>query len=155
MHEKTFDLIDEFEIDSVEESSLEYPSSELQADTLFNFVNDLKNIIKPLQNRMLTPRYCIEDITYMKIEGIKRIAFPMKCFCDINFHRLGSHIGWYGNYGLAFKKDWSLKNGVQPVQYINEHSMQREDFTEAFNAALKNVNSRSIREKNERSKISG
>lgn len=30
----------------------------------------------------------------------------MKCFCDINLHRIGMHLDWYGYYGLAFEKNW-------------------------------------------------
>lgn len=61
----------------------------------------------------------------------------MKCFCDINLHRLSVHLEWYGYYGLAFSKEWGMKNGIQPMQYINPESELRRDFSSAFSSALK------------------
>ena len=61
----------------------------------------------------------------------------MKCFCDINLHRLEEHLQWYGYYGLAFSKAWGMRNHVQPIQYINPESDLRKDFSIAFSAALK------------------
>lgn len=112
------------------------PSS-IQADTLFTFMPELRFLIGTLKIQMLSPRYCTENIRYLHIDGIKDIAFPMKCFCDINLHRLGEHLSWYGYYGIAFSKAWGMLRGVQPVQYINPESDLRKDFTKAFNAALK------------------
>lgn len=111
--------------------------SKIQADTLFNFNTKLEYIIQAIKLKMLSPRYCKEDISYLKISGIKEIAYPMKCFCDINLHKLEDHLDWYGYYGLAFSKEWGMKNKIQPVQYINPDSYLREDFSLAFNTALK------------------
>lgn len=114
--------------------------STVQADTLFHFQGQLDWIINPLRLKMLSPRYCVEDISYLGIEGIQRIALPMRCFCDINLHRLGTHLYWYGYYGLAFTKEWGMRKGIQPIQYINPHSCLRSDFSEAFSAALRDEN---------------
>lgn len=111
--------------------------SKVQADTLFTFADQLEWIIKPLQQKMLSPRYCTEDIAYLKITGIRKIAIPMKCFCDINFHRLGEHLNWYGYYGLAFSKEWGMRKKIQPIQYLNPESELRKDISDAFTAALK------------------
>lgn len=111
--------------------------SHIQADTLFNFCTKLDYIIEPIKTKMLSARYCEENISYLNIKGIKRISFPMKCFCDINMHKLEEHLSWYGYYGLAFKKEWGMKNKIQPIQYINSNSEIRKDFTKAFTKALK------------------
>ena len=110
--------------------------SKIQADTLFNFTTKLDYLITSIKNSMLSPRYCIEDIKYLKLP-IKKIAYPMRCFCDINLHRLDSHLEWYGYYGLAFSKEWGMKKHIQPVQYINPDSKLCKDFSVAFKAALK------------------
>lgn len=110
--------------------------SKVQADTLFTFANQLEWIIRPLRQRMLSPRYCTEDIAYLEVDGIHKIAIPMKCFCDINFHRLGEHLNWYGYYGLAFSKEWGMRKKIQPVQYLNPESELRKDISDAFTAAL-------------------
>ena len=61
----------------------------------------------------------------------------MKCFCDINLHRLEEHLAWYGYFGLAFTKEWGMKNRIQPIQYINPNSALCRDFSSAFKAALR------------------
>ena len=87
--------------------------SKIQADTLFTFTSHLEYLIPIIKLAMISPRYCEEDIRYLKVRGIKRIAYPMKCFCDINLHRLEEHLMWYGYYGLAFSKEWGMKNKIQ------------------------------------------
>ena len=117
------------------------PSS-IQADTLFTFTTELKYLIASITGSALYPRYCEEDIKYLGIEDMDKIFIPMKCFCDINLHRIKCHLDWYGNYGLAFPKEWGMKMGIQPVQYINPKSKLCEDFSEVFNMALKNASSK-------------
>lgn len=105
------------------------------ANTLFHFVKKLDYLITSIKNSALFPRYYPEDIDYLEV-GIKQVAYPMVCFCDINFHKLHDHIQFYGGYGIAFSKDWGLKRGIQPIQYINPKSSLRCDFGQAFNLAL-------------------
>lgn len=112
-------------------------SSKIQADILFTFMTHLEFLITSVKQSMLSPRYCEEDVSNLNINEIKKLAFPMKCFCDINMHKLDEHLDWYGFYGLAFPKEWGMKNRIQPVQYINPDSYLCEDFSEAFSAALK------------------
>lgn len=115
----------------------QHTPSTIQADTLFTFTTQLDYLFQSIQNKMISPRYCEEDIKYLKIRHFKRIAYPMKCFCDINLHRLGAHLEWYGYYGLAFSKKWGMDHGIQPVQYINPKSELCKDFSYIFNAMLK------------------
>lgn len=111
--------------------------SRVQADTLFTFTSHVDYLITSIKDGMISPRYCAEDLSYLKIRGIKKMAFPMKCFCDINLHKLEDHLVWYGYYGLAFSKEWGMENKIQPIQYINPDSELRKDFASAFSAALK------------------
>lgn len=119
------------------EKASKHTPSKIQADTLFNFTTELKHIIAAIENKMLSPRYCEEDIRYLKIPHLKKIAYPMKCFCDINLHRIEEHLQWYGYYGLAFAKNWGMQRQIQPIHYINPDSVLRNDFKTAFLAALK------------------
>ena len=119
------------------EKASKHTPSKIQADTLFNFTTELDHIITYITNKMVSPRYCEEDIRYLKIPHLKKIAYPMKCFCDINLHRIEEHLQWYGYYGLAFTKYWGMQRQIQPIQYINPNSELRKDFTTAFSAALK------------------
>lgn len=114
----------------------EYIAPDNSADTLFTFMTELAFLIKTIKNKCISPRYCKEDIEYLMIEGIFSVAFPMKCFCDINLHKMRNHLDWYGGYGIAFSKEWGLKNGIQPLQYINPNSKLRIDYSESFNVAI-------------------
>lgn len=134
------DEIKAYEIGSAtakEEEIYSHTPSSIQADTLFTFISELEFLIPYIENACLYPRYCDEDIKYLNIEGLDKIYIPMKCFCDINLHRIGCHLDWYGYYGLAFPKEWGMKNGIQPIQYINPESKLCKDFSIAFNKALK------------------
>ena len=119
------------------EKTSKHIPSKIQADTLFTFTTELDHIVAYIKNKMVPPRYCEEDIRYLKIPHLKKIAYPMKCFCDINLHRIEEHLQWYGYYGLAFTKYWGMQRQIQPIQYINPNSELRKDFTTAFSAALK------------------
>ena len=119
------------------EKASKHTPSKIQADTLFNFTTELNHIITYIKNKMVSPRYCEEDIRYLRITDLKKIAYPMKCFCDINLHRIEEHLQWYGYYGLAFTKDWGMQRQIQPIHYINPESELCKDFTKAFSAALK------------------
>lgn len=119
-----------------EKRKIHTPST-IQADTLFTFTTQLEYMIPIIKSQLISPRYCDEDIKYLKIPKIKKIAYPMKCFCDINMHRLDIHLQWYGYYGLAFSKEWGMRNGIQPIQYINPDSNLCKDFSTAFSSALK------------------
>lgn len=127
------------DLGKVEVKLLDFPnsvhiSSKIQADTLFTFMTHLECLITSVKQSMLSPRY---DVSYLNINEIKKLAYPMKCFCDINMHKLDEHLDWYGFYGLAFPKEWGMKNRIQLVQYINPDSYLCKDFSEAFSAALK------------------
>ena len=115
-----------------------HPKPKTKPDALFNFTPKLDWLIWSIENKCLAPRYNIENIKYLGIKGIRKIAFPMKCFCDINLHQLKDHLEWYGYYGLAFTKEWGMKQGIQPVQYINAESRLARDFSEAFKQAVEN-----------------
>ena len=59
-----------------EKTSTHIPSK-IQADTLFTFTTELDHIVAYIKNKMVPPRYCEEDIRYLKIPHLKKIAYPM------------------------------------------------------------------------------
>lgn len=111
--------------------------SKIHPDTLFTFCSKLEYLESPIKSKMISAWYCEEDIRYLQIPNLKKIAFPMKCFCDINMHKLEEHLMWYGYYGLALTKEWGMKNGIQPILYINPESNIKKDYKIAFSNALK------------------
>lgn len=91
------------------------------------------------------------------------IAVLQKCFCDIPLHKLvattelsltadsekllhdisksqilegNNHPGFYGNYAIAFSKNWCEINNLQPVHYLNPRSTYTRDFSTLVSAAI-------------------
>ncbi|MCH5298091.1 MAG: hypothetical protein J1E85_10550 [Ruminococcus sp.] len=123
----------------------EHTSSTLQPDTLFHFMERVDWLIEIVQNKCISERYCQEDIAYLKISGIERLAIPMRCFCDIRLHDLQEHIQYYGACGIAFPKHWGMQKGIQPIHYINPNSKLTNDLSEVFNDSLLNKSKRESR----------
>lgn len=126
------------EVESAEEMKQLYSPPIQSADTLFHFVKKIDYLIPIIEKFALVPRYCVEDIDYLDI-GMKQIAYPMLCFCDINLHKMQEHMELYGGYGIAFSKKWGISKGIQPIQYVNSQSPLRNDFSMAFLDSLQSV----------------
>ena len=105
------------------------------SNVLCNYMREPEYLIKILKNQAIIPRYVTEPLDYLKVDGLKRIAFPMTCFCDIPFSKVGNHMTSYGGYGIALDKNKVIRNNrIQPIHYMNPASPLVADFKEAFNA---------------------
>jgi len=98
---------------------------------------------------------------------ISEIAVLQKCFCDIPFHKMNekfeiavakgstisseekqkieandynTHPGCYGEYAIAFSKAWSVRQGLQPVMYVNKESEFLNEFRKLFSYAMTSEN---------------
>lgn len=122
--------------------------SRIQPDTLFHFMSRLDYLIATLNKKAIYPRYCKENLRYLRLSDIKEIAFPMSCFCNIGLQKLENHMACYGYYGIAFPKSWCMQNGFLAVHYLNKDAELVRDIRSAFNAALRSLNEK--RNKNEK-----
>ena len=103
------------------------------ANVLCNYMQKSEYLEMILRNQAIIPRYVIEPLEYLNIEGLHRIAFPMTCFCDIPLSKVGSHMTQYGRFGIALSKQPIIeKFRVQPIHYMNPQSPLAADFREAF-----------------------
>ncbi len=93
----------------------------------------------------------------------KEIAVLQKCFCDIPIHKLAdtfelqgsgssfesldqheksriekenSHTTFYGEYAIAFSKQWGENNNLQPIQYLNKDSSYCKELIKVLNNAI-------------------
>lgn len=108
----------------------------LSANVLFHFMSELRFLCRAIEMKALFPRYCRENITYLDLKlderRITEVAYPEKCFCDIPVHKVLEHTSNYGEYGIGLPKDWGIKQGIQPIQYVNPKSHLIRDFRKAF-----------------------
>jgi len=72
-------------------------------------------------------KYCAEVLKLGKV-GSSQAAHPMISFCDIPLSNSSQHFDAYGNYGLGLTKEWAVKNGVNPVLYIDKDSLIAESI---------------------------
>ncbi|HBF4252061.1 abortive infection system antitoxin AbiGi family protein [Clostridioides difficile] len=114
--------------------------SEQSANALFNFMKKLEYLKYILENRAFIPRYNEEDIYYLGIENLDKMAFPMTCFCDICIQKIVHHCMNYGNIGIGMYKEWGISKGLQAIQYLNENSVLAKDLVELFNLSLIDIN---------------
>ena len=121
---------------ATENYSEKHVPSVVMPDTLYYFTTNLRWLLDILQYKMLSPRYCEEDISYLGIKNPSKIAIPMRCFCDIGMSKLSYHMEWYGDYGIAFEKAWCIAHGLQPLQYINSKSALKSDMAKCFKTAM-------------------
>lgn len=129
------------------------------SNALFHFMKRSTFLEYALLHKALVPRYCIEDVQFLGIQSkrgsFNKLAIPQKCFCDIPLHNITSkfpdtsesekfwskdHTHVYGEYAIAFSKEWGERNHLQPIQYINEDSWYRDLLSEDINTALNSEN---------------
>jgi hypothetical protein len=53
-----------------------------------------------------------------KLSDNAMMRFEMVCFCDIPLSDLNIHCSKYGRFGLAFERDFLIKQGASPVMYV-------------------------------------
>lgn len=88
-----------------------------KSNTLFHFTKSLETLKLILQNGFW-PRYCLEHISWMGLEDIDYIAYPMVCFCDIPLSRISEHVDFYGQFGVGVTRQWAETNNLNPVIYV-------------------------------------
>lgn len=132
----------------LQQDNFEYRQS---ANTLFNFMPKLEYLLDNLRQMKMYPRYVEENVEFLNLtygnRKIRKVAFPMLCFCDINLHKLSLHVegdvgkktDGYGKYGVGLDKKWCELHGFQPISYLNPISKQTTDFSKIINVGLKSL----------------
>ena len=132
--------MEEIMMESLETTHVSLPPLHwnLSSNVLCNYMKEQSYLDLILKNRAIIPRYVIESVKYLAIDGLDQICFPMTCFCDIPFSKVSVHMSRYGKYGIGLDKEAVLKKyHVQPVHYMNPDSPLAIDFKEAFSKFYK------------------
>lgn len=103
------------------------------SNVLCNYMQKQQYLDMIIKNQAIIPRYVMEPVGYLNLGDLKKICFPMTCFCDIPFSKVSTHMSRYGEYGIGLDKETVLqKYRIQPIHYMNEHSPLTDDFNKAF-----------------------
>ena len=98
----------------------------ISSNTLFHWTNK-DSLIGILKNEFKI-NYCREDFT---IKGglLLTIRVPLVSFCDIPLSESRNQMDKYGQYGIGLKKEWGIKNGLNPVLYMVSNSNLTTQYT--------------------------
>ena len=103
----------------------------LSSDFLFHYKGDF-DVVKLILQHGFRHNMWQESLPY---NGAKQENFCCS-FCDILPEQSAFHQQVYGDYAIALKKEWGIREDISPVRYIHERSP---GMTDAY-IALKNLN---------------
>lgn len=109
----------------------------LSSNSLIHLTEEKESLIGILKEDFII-KYCREIV--QTTEGWYGGAVPMVSFCDIPLSQIKKHINSYGKYGIGLKKEWALRNGLNPVLYIEKESHLAKIFRIALNTVLPGIN---------------
>lgn len=91
----------------------------LSSNSLFHFTGKI-GILKKILNDKLYGSYCKETFN---IQGtLENLYIPKISFCDIPLKTISNYSS-YGKYGIGLKKEWGIKNKLNPVVYLEKNSL--------------------------------
>ena len=101
----------------------------LSSNTIIHLTRDRSSLQGILEDNFKI-YYCKETIRLDEEEYQVRV--PMVSFCDIPLSEIKSHIEKYGNYGIGLTKEWAVRNGLNPVLYVEPKSLLARSYNVAF-----------------------
>ena len=107
---------------------------DLSSQELFHFTK-IENLKKILECQSFYPRYNLE-FTLLSNNYNRRAALlpiAMVCFCDIPFKLSKNHRIRYGNSAIVLSEEWKIKNGLNPIMYIQKDSRLANIFANLAN----------------------
>lgn len=97
----------------------------ISTNAIFHFTNSIE-VLESILLEGFRIKYCME-ILHLGV-GFSKMAHPMVSFCDIPLSMCKNHIEHYGGYGIGLKKEWAFNNKINPVLYIDRHSVIAESL---------------------------
>ena len=102
----------------------------ISSTSLFHFTRQFDWLQSIIQNGFEF-RECTEELSLRGYEscifdqlGITLTTHTAKiiCFCDLPLHQSKNHRSQYGQYAIALKKEWGIRNGVTPIRYVHANT---------------------------------
>jgi len=111
----------------------------ISSSTLFRFVNKFEYLIDILDNGF-SPRYSYEEFPTSTDKIKYRFGIPMICFCDIRLTQAKEHMERYGHFGIGMTETWRKHNRLNPVLYIEKHSLVTENLKKLHSVLYDTIN---------------
>lgn len=95
----------------------------ISEDNLYHFTKNIENLKSIIENGFIP--FFGEEIVHFDDYGdcqIRVESFPRVCFTDLPVDLIQNHKDKYGTYAIGMKKDWAIKNGMNPILYIQKNS---------------------------------
>lgn len=103
----------------------------ISTNSIIHYTNSI-DILKAILKEGFKLKYCQEILELN--DGRSNAAHPMISFCDIPLSESIKHFEAYGHFGIGLTKDWAVKNGINPVLYIDKSSLIAESIYELIKA---------------------
>jgi hypothetical protein len=87
------------------------------ASSLFHFTKDATTLSIILRDWRFRSAYCIEDVSEFGFD-VRYLGIPMVCFCDIPLKFIRPHSKRYGAFGIGLRKQWAIRNKINPLHYL-------------------------------------
>ncbi len=107
----------------------------ISSNTIIHFTEE-KNSLKGILESNFRIKYCKETIYWR--ESKSEIHVPMVSFCDIPLSQIKDHVQKYGKYGIGMTRAWAVKNGLNPVIYMERESNVAESYRKILSHFGKN-----------------
>lgn len=92
----------------------------ISTNSIIHYTDSFK-VLTSILKEGFRVKYCVEKLKLGS--GSSNAAHPMISFCDIPLSDSEQHFDAYGKYGIGLSKNWAIKNGVNPVLYIDNNSL--------------------------------
>jgi len=99
----------------------------ISSNSVFHFTAKLETL-RLIISEGFKVKYCRESIFSTRRNRETAFYAPMVCFCDIPLSQVKNHLESYGYYGIGMTKEWAEKKGLNPVLYLEKHSMVTENI---------------------------
>lgn len=101
----------------------------ISTNSIIHYTNSIDILKKIISDQGFKLKYCLEKVTTRGGKSYS-LGVAMVSFCDIPITEYKKHfknqsnnnLGYYGDYGLGISKKWAVKNGLNPVLYIDYNS---------------------------------
>jgi hypothetical protein len=119
----------------------------ISTNSIIHYTDSL-DTIKSILKEGFRIKYCAEELKLGK-KGESKAAHPMVSFCDIPLSDSKQHFDAYGKYGIGLSKQWAIKNGINPVIYIDKNSLIADSIYELIKERRKDDSNLTQKQKRE------